>query len=311
MLKFKRIAKYVLEEEMDRDQNKNVSDIAGNKSSTAQENRSQAVTKNIHHDVQPPPIKREGECDPYDALHPAMRWSYEEKTARAEEKVQQVLNFLGSGETWSTLAVITALLRTSEQTARRLLKRLQKELFVKVDDVYVNGGQLKIYGITKLGLMAAENAHELCTVYEVGRLSASIVRHYTSIQMQRIILEQKSNFSKWVPEKILLARLPRELREGTSIPDAIANSEIGFRFAIEIELNLKSETRMLKAVQQHIASLESKRYIGVLYFTDKVPQLKHLLAKVGPIENSEGEEVSLSETEWYKWFVVCTLGEKF
>ena len=241
-------------------------------------------------------------------IHPAMMMSPQERREQADEKRVELLNFLGSGEVWSSLSVIAVLLQRTEQTARRLVKRLVSDGYVKIDTVSHLGGSLRLYGITRSGLEFAPEAHPLCRPFELGKTSPENVSHHLDTQYVRLFL-QDQGWTDWVPEKILLLSDTETRRKSIKIPDAIGLDRSGIRKAIEVERYVKSADRLTQAISGHVGSILQKKYGQVIYFS---PQLEKLKRAFNSIEIVNIESLGLrkiSEDQIEKLFQFYDLNQ--
>ena len=80
-------------------------------------------------------------------LHPALKMTYTEKIERAAHKRAALLDFLASGEVFTTVAMAAELLQLSEQTVQPMLKRLVAEQILRVDTKAVPFSKTKLWGI--------------------------------------------------------------------------------------------------------------------------------------------------------------------
>src|ERR1022692_4357584 len=102
-------------------------------------------------------------------LHPALKMSYAQKMERNLQKRVALLNFLCSGESYSTLSIVADILRISERTAQLLLKKLVAEKLLRVDERASPYSRIKLYGVTQHGLALTQSAHPDCKEFFVGK----------------------------------------------------------------------------------------------------------------------------------------------
>lgn len=221
-------------------------------------------------------------------LHPAMKTTRAEKLARAEDKRRLVMNFLASGEVYSTVSVLAGVMGVREQTAQPLLKRMVEEKLLRVDKNAVPFSNLKLWGITAHGLAIAESSHEKCTEFCVGKTSAGFVEHHLDGQRVRLDLE-RNGWTNYVPGKILMQE--NELRKGKCIPDALATRPDGCRVAIEIERHVKSRTRLGQVIAGHLQQIDKKQYEYVFYFTPHRVALARAFLSVPAIKVGDRWEI--------------------
>lgn len=184
-------------------------------------------------------------------LNPSLKMSYKQKQERALQKKVVVLNFLASGEVWTTLAVVAELLKVTERTAQHLLARLVEERLVAVDLNVVPHSNLKIYGITEHGLSVCESTNPACKSYSIGRTNPAYVTHHIQSQLVRIRMEQ-SAWTGFVPGKLLYGSADRK---GQIVPDFLAVRPDGLRVAGEIERYCKSPKRQADVFAGHLKQI--------------------------------------------------------
>lgn len=204
-----------------------------------------------------------------------------QKLARAEDKRRLVMNFLASGEVYSTIPVLARLMGVSEQTAQPVLKKLVEEKMLKVEKNAVPFSNLKLWGISAHGLAITDTAHPKCREFSVGKTSPFFIAHHIEGQHVRLDLE-RAGWRSYTPGKILMGE--NCLRRNKCIADALATSPDGRRVALEIERNIKSETRMGSAMAAHMQQFIEKNYDCVYYFTPHREALERVFLKVAYVK---------------------------
>jgi len=213
-------------------------------------------------------------------LHPALKMTYTEKVERAAHKRAVLLDFLASGEVFTTVAMAAELLQISEQTVQPMLKRLVAEQILRVDTKAVPFSKLKLYGITVHGLALTESANPKCNEFRVGRTKPGFLGHHLDCQIVRIVM-QRNGWTNWVPDKLLRGENSKRLN---TIPDGLATMPDGCRVAVEIELNIKSKPRMTDRVAGHIHQMVKGHYAKVYFFTPHLAALKRVFKSVEAIK---------------------------
>ena len=242
-------------------------------------------------------------------IHPAMRMPTHERFKRSREKQSLLLNFLGSGEIWTTLDVISHLIEGSEQNARRLVQRMVKDSVIKVDKVPHLGGQLKLYGITSYGLRVANNPHPCCRPFEIGRTHPDYVQHHLDCQYVRLVTERNTPDISWVPEKMLVASIPAKERKGRKFPDALMiYTKRNERVGIEVERNVKYQENMRNALAGHVHAFMQKEYDRVYYFSDHRESLKRSMYSIRFVKLANGENIDM-EDGWFDRFIFGSLSD--
>lgn len=199
-----------------------------------------------------------------------------EKLLRASQKRVVLLEFLASGETYTTLAVVAELLKTSERNALRLLQKLKEEKLIKVDEKVMPHTSLKLYGITAHGLAITSKAHPKAREFELSKTNPSWVPHHIEGQLIRIVA-QRAGWTDYVPGKLLMVENSGRLKK---LPDALIARPDGRCCAIEIERFIKSKARHIEAVTGHLTGLINNHYELVYYFTPHLAALERVFASV-------------------------------
>lgn len=180
-----------------------------------------------------------------------------ERQARASEKRERLLNFLASGEVWTSTQLAADLLQVSRPVALNTLAALGKERAIVSESHMIAGRTQKIWGITAHGLALAEVAGAV-PAFQLGRTNPSHIPHHLQTQDARIAAES-SGWTGWVPGKLLYNR---ELRK---VPDAAATSPTGKRVAIEIERYIKSPKRYSDIIAAYLRDIKDGYFDEVHY----------------------------------------------
>ena len=115
------------------------------------------------------------------------KMSQAERLERAKEKADAVLSFLASGEVYTTPAVAALLLGVHQTRALACLKSLEKQGFLKSEELYFDARHQKIYGVTAHG-QAAINTFT-GAVFEKGKTNPQYIHHRLFGQRMRIRAE--------------------------------------------------------------------------------------------------------------------------
>lgn len=186
----------------------------------------------------------------------------DERRIRAAAKRRLILEFLGTGETWTTLVVVEALLSASRWTAKRTVTAMVRDGLLREASLTFAGVRRLIYGITPTG----------CA--ELGQFGADAwpfvqppapdqYEHHIALQRAHLVAMAKG--WDWLPQRVVSVR--REELKLKKLPDAIATTPKGTRLAIEIERTLKSRHRYAEAVGAHLADVTAGRYAQVHYIS--------------------------------------------
>lgn len=183
--------------------------------------------------------------------------SHHERQARASEKRGRLLDFLASGEVWTSTHLTAEVLRVSRPVALNALTALNKEKAIVSESHLVDGRTQKIWGITPHGLALAGAAGSV-PAFQLGRTNPSHIPHHLQTQQARIAAES-AGWGGWVPGKLLYNR---DLRK---VPDALATSPSGIRVGLEIENYIKSQKRYADIIAAYLRDIKDGRLDEVHY----------------------------------------------
>lgn len=185
--------------------------------------------------------------------------SHHERQARASEKRERLLDFLASGEIWTSTQLAAEVLRVSRPVALNALVALDKEKAVTSESHMIAGRIQKIWGITSHGLALAGAAGSV-PAFQLGRTNPSHIPHHLQTQGARIAAEL-AGWGGWVPGKLMYTR---ELRK---VPDAAATAPSGKRVAVEIERYIKSHKRYADIIAAYLRDIKDGRFDEVHYLS--------------------------------------------
>lgn len=221
------------------------------------------------------------------------RMSRLEIMARAEAKQQLVLDFLSSGEVWSTGPILQMLLGLSARRVQALLQRMERDGLLK--SVRVDGfGKLQnACGITPTGLAFSENAAADCPRFECLP-SPQFMQHH--LDTQRARLQAEAAGWQWTPGKLLYNKGFQK------VPDALATSPTGERVAVEIERTIKTPLRYAQVIPAALKDVKAGQYSRVIYISpqgraDAVFRALHRVAVV----KVSGDSVKLTDAHWLRF----------
>lgn len=222
------------------------------------------------------------------------KMSRSEIDVRASEKRTKILDFLSSGEVWTTVQVVNLLLGCSRQSSLRTLKSLEKAGLIKSEMC----GNTQLFGISGHGLALSEVAHEHCKEFELGKTNPYFINHHFQTQIARLKAEAEG-WHDWQPGKILYSCTPRLKK----VPDAMAKRGDGRIVAIEIELHIKSQKRMVEIIGLYIEQLIQKRHDLVFYITPNPESLSRALQRVKTVR-VKGCVITVMESHLARFVVV-------
>ncbi len=222
------------------------------------------------------------------------RMSRVEIVARAQAKETLLLDFLASGEVWTTPPLIAQLLGLSLRRAFDQVQRMEREGLVVTEKIELGRG-VTLVGITSQGL--AYSAHPVAAQtarFEPGRVSESFVHHH--IDTQRARLQAEAAGWTWEAGKLLYNK------GFLKVPDGLATSPKGERVAVETERTIKTPLRYSQIIPQALKDIKAGRYDKVQYLSpqgraDAVSRALHRVqtVKVG------GDAVRLADSHWARF----------
>lgn len=188
-------------------------------------------------------------------LHPP-RMSFLEKQSRADAKRELVLQFLASGEVFSTVTMLSRVISASPSSTTRTLDYLTRDGAVKSEIHMIRCRHSHIYGITPhgLGLVGKFDAR----YFELGKTNAAYIPHHLDTQVARLNAEDEG-WKDWQPGKALYGQSLEK------VPDALATDPGEKRVAIEIERHIKTPKRYAEIISAHLQAITQKRWAEVHY----------------------------------------------
>lgn len=185
--------------------------------------------------------------------------TYQERQARANEKRERLINFLASGEVWTSTQHAAAILQVSRPVALHTLMALNKERAIVSEAHLVEGRTQKIWGITAHGLALAGVVGSI-SAFQLGKVNPSHIPHHLQTQSARITAESVG-WNGWVPGKLLYNR---ELRK---VPDAAVLSPSNIKVALEIERFIKSRKRYADIIAAYLRDIKDGHFDEVHYLS--------------------------------------------
>ena len=227
---------------------------------------------------------------------PLPQMTYLERCARAQEKAELLLKFLGSGEVFTTAEVAAALLQIDRRRATACLKNLEAQGAVKSESHYVNARKIIIWGITPHGLALAD-----CyggQFFELSRTNSSWINHRLDIQRMRIKATMQG-WTEWTTERNL------RLQKLKKIPDALATNLDKNLIAVEIERFAKTPKRYGELIVTYLQEIKIGKYAEVHFVSPPGIEklIKNSFAKIKTVKIA-GETVKLESKHFsrFKFF---------
>jgi hypothetical protein len=179
--------------------------------------------------------------------------------ARATEKRQRVLDFLASGEVFTSARVVAALVNVGLRNSQRLLSSMTRDSLLVAEKIDVLG--CTIYGVTPRGI-ALSSVNDPGPHFESGRVGALYIAHHFDCQAARLAAEA-AGWRSWVPDRRLAARGFKK------IPDAISTAPWGANIAFEIERTIKTPKRYSEIIASHLLQIKAGHYTHVIYISPR------------------------------------------
>ena len=222
------------------------------------------------------------------------RMSRAEINARAQAKEQTVLDFLASGEVWTTTQILAPLLGLSLRRAFDQVQRMERDGLLVTEKIELGRG-VTLCGITAQGLAYSTHPRAAETArFEPGRVSESFVHHH--IDTQRARLQAEAAGWTWEAGKLLYAR------GWHKVPDALATSPTGERVAIEIERTIKTPLRYSQIIPQALRDIKAGHYGRVQYLSPqgRADAVERALRRVSVVKVG-GDSVRLTDQHWARF----------
>jgi len=220
------------------------------------------------------------------------RMSHAEIQARAAAKEKLVVEFLASGEVYTSPAILGALLGLHPRRAHDLVQRLVRDGLLATERL---GPKLLLVGITPMGLAYSEHpAAVRCPRFEPGRQSPQFIEHH--LDTQRARLQAEALGWTWEAGKVLYGR------GWNKVPDALAISPAGERLAIEIERTIKTGLRYSQIIPAALRDIKVGRYDRVQYLSPqgRADAVARALRRVEAVKVG-GENVRLTDAHWARF----------
>ncbi|MGE0073439.1 MAG: hypothetical protein AB7S55_10330 [Thiomonas sp.] len=221
------------------------------------------------------------------------RMSRAQINARAQAKEKIVLDFLASGEVWTTEPILCRLLSLSARRVQVLLTRMARDGLVKSEKVEGFGRLRRAWGITPTGIAFSENAAPDCPRFE-SLPSLQFMQHH--LDTQRARLQAEAAGWAWKAGKLLY-------NTGLlKVPDALATSPTGERIAVEIERTIKTPLRYQQIIPQALRDIKSGRYDRVQYISpqNRADAVERALRRVSVVKVG-GDNVKLTDAHWARF----------
>ena len=234
--------------------------------------------------------------------------SREERERIKAEKEDKILNFL-LDESFSTSSIIAELLKVTQTTAYRTLRKMEVDSLVKMHSVGLDlgrTGKQTIWGLTPTGaLMAADLNSESFKVdfYEVGKVKPSTMAH--SLALQRVkVIALSNGYREWKSSRKVQQMANGERSTWLQVPDALSFSPKGHLTAIELERTVKTPKRYNEILSNYASMISNNTVAEVLYICPEkiAPRLERLFSMIKKIiVNGQAYDVPESLLKRFKF----------
>lgn len=223
--------------------------------------------------------------------------TYAQKMARAEVKKQMLLQFLASGEVYTTTQMAARLLCCSTRAASTTLSSLSMARAVKFESHLVGSHKTTLWGITPHGLaLAGKNDG---AVFELGRTNPAYIPHHIQTQSARLAA-LAAGWTDWQPGKLLYNTGLKK------VPDALATNPEGEVVAVEIERHAKTLKRYEEVMGQHLQELSNRKWKYVHYLCPEVAlasRIENIFSKIESVKvGSSKETIEQKHRDRFKFF---------
>ncbi len=206
------------------------------------------------------------------------RKSYTQNQKRSAEKQQSIVDFLGSGEVWSSLFILTHVLKIEVHQTRVTLDRMVDNKLLKKETL---PDGLTIYGISSTGIALVKDQIN-SKPFQIGKTPQSTVAHHLLTQKVRL-LSESIKATNWLPGKAIYKDKNYHL---INIADASYIFQ-GMSCVLEVELFVKSRKRMKVILENYVHDLTDTQYgkpllDRVYYFTPHSDLIKKLVDEYVP-----------------------------
>lgn len=193
-------------------------------------------------------------------MNPIPRMTYQEKMAKNLAKKKLILDFLASGEVYTTASILQQLLQLSQPRVLSVLKTMESENTIKSESHLVASHKTSIFGITAHGIAISDKIG--MPFFERGRTNSAYISH--RIDNQKMRLKAENMGWKWIPERALILNGKNQMKK---IPDALALNSDKKRVAIEIERTVKEWKRYAGILVEYLKEIKAGRIDYVYYIS--------------------------------------------
>lgn len=193
-------------------------------------------------------------------MNPIPHMTYAEKMATNANKKKLILDFLASGEVYTTASILQSLLQLSQPRVLSVLKTMEADGSIKSESHLVASRQTHIYGITAHGCAIADQIG--MPFFERGRTNSAYISH--RIDAQKMRLKAENQGWRWIPERALILIDKNKIKK---IPDALCLNSDKKRVAIEIERTVKEWKRYASILVEYLKEINAGRIDYVYYIS--------------------------------------------
>ncbi|MDD5298221.1 MAG: hypothetical protein PHU46_15050 [Rhodocyclaceae bacterium] len=178
---------------------------------------------------------------------------------RVKAKRRIILDFLASGEVWTTTEIACLLLQCARPGTLSTLKQLERDKEITAGIVDSGIRKISVYGITSHGLAVASQFGGR-SFDGVASINPAYISHHTDTQLARLMAEA-AGWLEWKPGKALYGA------GFLKVPDALVTTSDGQIVSVEIERHVKTPKRYSKSIAATLQDIKAQRYQAVHYIS--------------------------------------------
>lgn len=206
------------------------------------------------------------------------RMSHSDLELRIHYKRIKILTFLSDGEVYTTMKIISHLLRLGVRQTQHTLGCMVRDKLIKFE-ILEDG--TRIYGLTSYG-GAFLNSDLPFKVLQIGKTKIKTVPHHLLSQWVRIEMSLYGA-ENWIAGKLLFGS-----KYFSNVPDSVFTYR-NKTFAIEVEINVKYGDSFKAVLQNYCADFGAMDDLSailhqVIYFTPHVEKIREEIKKFVPVE---------------------------
>ena len=225
--------------------------------------------------------------------HNLPKMSFADRMVRSEEKRSRILNFLASGECWTTQEVVQSLLGCSQSSALRTLQGLERDRLIRRELFSSPYAQKKfftpptfaLWGITEAGIYHAPDFFKGAPSFQISKVNPDRANIHVMAQHARLRAEA-AGWHDWVSQKVWRGTHSKQISEYENLgieifkvrrkfvnPDAVALRRDGLRAGIYFEYDITSANKMAILMQEYLVHIVNRNsLLDIVVFINSNPR---------------------------------------